>query len=110
MTETTEDVEDSSVGGTGHGTLTVGGQRVGGNALGGRATCKMDISDLFDLRSPALFPRVFLRFLRDFKDRVRGRSFAHASGPYECFKGYHQTYRTRPSCRCSYRKRNSSVD
>ena len=38
VTETTEDVEDGSVGGTGHGTLTVGGQRVGGDALGGRAT------------------------------------------------------------------------
>lgn len=55
MTETTEDVEDSSVASTGHRTLTVRGQRVGGDALGGRATCKVDISDPFGLLSPALF-------------------------------------------------------
>lgn len=52
VAETTEDVEDSSVGGTGHGTLTVRGQRVGGDALGSRATCNMDISDPLELQSP----------------------------------------------------------
>lgn len=37
MAETAEGVEDGSVEGTGKGTLAVGGERIGGNALGGRA-------------------------------------------------------------------------
>jgi hypothetical protein len=37
VAETTEAVEDGSVEGTGKGTLAVGGEGVGGNALGGRA-------------------------------------------------------------------------
>jgi hypothetical protein len=35
--ETTESVEDGSVESTGEGTLTVGGEGIGGDALGGRA-------------------------------------------------------------------------
>jgi hypothetical protein len=38
VAEAAEDVEDSSMTSTGEGTLTVSGQRVGGDALGGRAT------------------------------------------------------------------------
>lgn len=50
VAETAEDVEDGSVSGTGQRTLTVRGQRVGGNALGGRATWKIGISALLGLR------------------------------------------------------------
>lgn len=38
VSESPEGVEESSVGGTSQGALTVGRQRVGGDALGGRAT------------------------------------------------------------------------
>jgi hypothetical protein len=37
VAEPTEAVEDGSVEGTSKGTLAVGGERIGGNALGGRA-------------------------------------------------------------------------
>jgi len=53
VTETAEDVEDGSVASTGKGTLTVRGQRVGSDALGGRATCTTDISDAPNSIPPA---------------------------------------------------------
>lgn len=40
VAETTEAVEDGSVEGTSKGTLAVGGERIGGNALGSRAAWK----------------------------------------------------------------------
>lgn len=46
VAETAEDVEDGSVTSTGEGTLTVRGQRVGSDALGGRATCETNVSIL----------------------------------------------------------------
>jgi hypothetical protein len=59
LAETTEGVEDGGVSGTGEGTLTVRGQRVGGDALGGRAACECDISDRVELVNPAMSLCVF---------------------------------------------------
>jgi hypothetical protein len=63
VAETAEGVEDGGVSGTGEGTLTVRGQRVGGDALGGRAACECDISDPVELVDPAMSLCVFSSIL-----------------------------------------------